>query len=83
MEVLNYTTLRTNLKNVLDTVIDDNEMVIINRGSKNVVMISLDEYNSWQETLYLLSTKANRDRLEKALERDKKGVVLRNGLAKE
>lgn len=83
MDVLNYTTLRTNLKRVLDNVIDDNEMVIVNRGNKNVVIISLDEYNSWQETLHLLSTKTNRDRLEAALERDHNGIVLKHPLIKE
>jgi antitoxin YefM len=83
MEVINFTTLRTNLKSVLDSVIDDNENVIINRGSKNAIMISLDEYNSWQETLHLLSTKANRERLDQALERDKKKKYLKKALIKE
>lgn len=83
MDVLNYTKLRTNLKDVLDTVIEDNEMVIVNRGNKNVVIISLDEYNSWQETLHLLSTKANRDRLEAALKRDQDGEVHKHPLIKE
>lgn len=83
MDVLNYTKLRTNLKDVLDTVIEDNEMVIVNRGNKNVVIISLDEFNSWQETLHLMSTKANRDRLEAALERDHNGVVHKHPLIKE
>lgn len=78
MEAINFTTLRTNLKSVLDSVIDDNENVIINRGSKNAIIISLDEYNSWQETLHLLSTKANRERLDQALERDKKKRYLKN-----
>ncbi len=83
MEVINFTTLRTNLKSVLDSVIDDNENVIINRGSKNAIIISLDEYNSWQETLHLLSNKANRERLEQALERDKKKKYLKKDLIKE
>ena len=54
MNVLNYITFRTNLKEILDNVIEENELVIINRGTKNVVMISLAEYNAWQETIYLL-----------------------------
>jgi antitoxin YefM len=70
MEVLNYTNLRANLKKVLDTVIDDQDTVIINRGDNSVVMISLAEYNSWKETMYLLSTKKNRERLEEAIARD-------------
>ena len=80
MNVLNYTTLRTNLKEVLDNVIEENELVIINRGAKNVVMISLDEYNAWQETIYLLKSKANRDRLERAIDRANKNEFVEKDL---
>jgi antitoxin YefM len=83
MNVLNYTNLRNKLKVVLDTVIDNNETVIINRGNKNAVIISLDEYNSWQETMYLLSTKANRDRLEQAIQRDQNNEYLKKDLIEE
>ncbi len=83
MNVLNYTTLRSKLKDVLDTVIDNNETVVVNRGTKNAVIISLDEYNSWIETMHLLSTKANRDRLEQAIERDKNGQKIKKALIKE
>ena len=74
MTVLNYTEFRNNLKSSLDSVIHDHETVIINRGSKeNAVLISLDEYNSIQETLFLMSNEANRKRLEQSIEEDKKG----------
>jgi antitoxin YefM len=36
------------------------------KGSKAVLM-SLDEFNSWQETLYLLSNPANAEHLRRAL----------------
>jgi antitoxin YefM len=80
MEVVNYTSLRSNLKKVLDSVIDDHETVIINRGSKSIVMIPLEEFNSWQETMYLLKSKNNRQKLEQALERDREGVFVKNEL---
>ncbi len=75
MEVLNYSTLRSNLKAVLDSVVDDHETVIINRGDDNAVIISLEEYNSWQETLHLLSSENNRKRLLEAIKRGKKGLL--------
>lgn len=75
MEVLNYSTLRSNLKAVLDSVVDDHETVIITRGDDNAVIISLEEYNSWQETLHLLSTENNRKRLSEAIKRDKKASL--------
>ena len=42
MKTASYTDLRNNLKGYIDTVIDDADTVIINRGSgKGVVLISL------------------------------------------
>ena len=61
MKVVNYSELRLNLKQWLDAVIDDAQEVIIKRkGQQDVVLISLDEYNSLTETNYLLSGR-NRD----------------------
>jgi len=58
MKVVNYTELRLNLKHWLNSVIDDVEEVIIKReNQKDLVLISLEEYNSLVETNYLLSGK--------------------------
>lgn len=68
MKVINYTDLRLNLKKWMDSVIDDMEEIIIKRkDNKDLVLISLDEYNSLKETNYLLSGK-NREILLKAVE---------------
>lgn len=75
MQVLNYTKLRNNLKKVIDSVVFDKDTVMINRGEETAVLISLDEYNSWKETDYLLKEEANRSRLLKAVERSKKGEI--------
>jgi antitoxin YefM len=64
MEVLNYTDFRKNLKSVLDRAVDNQETVIISRSQdRDVVLLSLHEYNSWVETMHLLSTERNRTRL--------------------
>jgi len=61
MNVINYTELRSNLKHWLDKVVDDvSELIIKRKGSKDLVLVSLDEYNSLKETAYLLKGK-NRD----------------------
>ncbi|MFZ1581581.1 MAG: type II toxin-antitoxin system Phd/YefM family antitoxin [Saprospiraceae bacterium] len=83
MEVINYSILRNNLKEVLDKVSDEQETFIVNRGKSNAVIISLDEFNSWKETLYLLSTEANRKSLDAAIERDKIGEFLVRDLIEE
>ena len=68
MEVLNYTEFRTNLTKSLNKVTDDAEIVVVSRSKgKNVVVMGLEEYNSIQETLHLMSTPANRRRLEEAI----------------
>ncbi len=61
METVNYSDFRSNLKHWFDKVINDASDVIIKRkGGKDLVLMSLDEYNSLKETTYLLSG-ANRD----------------------
>jgi antitoxin YefM len=68
METVNYTNFRSNLKYWFDKVINDVSDVIIKRkGGKDLVLISLDEYNSLKETTYLLSGK-NREILLKSIE---------------
>lgn len=84
MIAANYTEFRTGLKNYLDKVENNNETLIIKRGSgKGTVLISLDEYNSILETMHLLSSKANADRLYESIDQMKKGKVVRNKLIEE
>ena len=84
MVVVNYSDFRKNLKINLDNACDNNELVIVSRAhNKNVVVISLDEYNSWQETKYLLSTTKNHKRLEDAVKRGEKGIFEMHDLMEE
>jgi antitoxin YefM len=70
MKVVNYTEFRNNLAESLNSVNDDGDIVVVARSKgKNVVVMSLEEYNSIQETIYLNSTPANRARLESAIAR--------------
>lgn len=69
MKAVNYSELRENLKANLDSVTDNEELLVVHRPKgKSIVMMTLDEYNSLQETQHLLQSKSNRDRLEKAVE---------------
>ena len=83
MKVINYTELRLNLKHWMNSVIDDVEEVIIKRkNQKDVVLISLEEYNSLVEANYLLSGK-NRDVLLASIEDVKNGNTVPNELIDE
>lgn len=47
MLAVNYSTIRGNLKTYCDKVTDEHETVIVTRkGEKNVVIISLEEWNA-------------------------------------
>ncbi len=64
MEAINITELRKNIKETLNKVVDDNSEIIVHRpNQEDVVLVSLHEYNSLKETLELLSSPKNRDRL--------------------
>jgi antitoxin YefM len=84
MMAANFTEFRTGLKKFLDNVENNNETLIIKRGiGKGAVMMSLDEYNSIMETLHLLSSKANADRLYESIKQMREGKVVRNNLIEE
>lgn len=56
------------LDQLIDRVILDAEPTILcNEQGKQAVLMSLDEFNSWQETLYLLSNPANAEHLRKSI----------------
>ena len=81
MEVLNYTEFRKDLKSSLDKVSNDNDIIIVSRSkNKNVVVLSLQEYNSWKETMYLLSSAKNRRRLEKSIKDFNNGKFVKHAL---
>jgi antitoxin YefM len=84
MIAANFTEFRTKLKNFLDKVEANNETLIIKRGSgKGTVMISLDEYNSIMETVHLLSSKINADRLYESIRQMKEGNTITENLIEE
>jgi len=65
---------RKDIKRYLDSVTDDYETLIINRGKDTgVVIISLEEYNSLNATQHELSSKVNESRLDSAIEKLRQG----------
>ena len=64
-----YSQARNNLRDIINQVCDNfEEFIITTKEKQSAVLISQDEYNSMKETLYLLSSKNNRDRLLDAVE---------------
>lgn len=69
MAIVTYSYARQNLAKLMDEVEDDNAPVIISRQRKRgaAVLVSESEWNSIQETLYLLSSPENARRLRKGI----------------
>ncbi len=62
MLAVNYSTIRENLKAYCDRVTDAGETVIVTRkDEKNVVIISLDEWNTLQKAMHNLEYLAKLD----------------------
>jgi antitoxin YefM len=69
MDVLTYSDTRANLKDVMDRVVENRAPVIITRQkAEAVVMVSLADWNAMEETLHLLSTPTNAERLRAAVQ---------------
>ena len=68
MDVLTYSDARANLKDVMDRVVDDKTHVVVTRRkAESVVMVALKEWNAIEETLHLLSSRANIERLRESI----------------
>ena len=68
MRTISYTAARETLAATMDEVVADHVPVIITRsGSSSVVMLSLNDYESMEETAYLLSNPANAHRLMESI----------------
>lgn len=69
MQVKSYAQARKSLEAVIGQVIKDQEPALIRRrGGGNVVLLPEQTYNSMQETLHLLSTPANVQRLLRSVD---------------
>ena len=69
MQAVMYSQARNNLREIINQVCNDfDEFIITTKDKQSAVLISQEEYNSMKETIYLLSSKNNRDRLLEAVE---------------
>lgn len=67
---------KLNLEQLLAQVIADAEpTIVVTESGDQVVVLPLDEYNSWKETLYLLANPANADHLRRSIAQARTGNV--------
>jgi antitoxin YefM len=82
MKAMTYTAARESLAMTMDRVCSDHDPVVITRNrDQAVVMMSLEDYESLQETAYLLRAPANARRLLESISELAKGKGITKSLA--
>ncbi len=69
MQTINYSTAQDQLSEIMDRVNDDKTVFLITREEgEPVVIMSLNEFNAFEETAYLLRSSRNARRLISSME---------------
>ncbi|WP_322044899.1 type II toxin-antitoxin system prevent-host-death family antitoxin [Paraburkholderia sp. J67] len=84
MNILTFSEARAGLKQAMDDVCRDHEPAVITRQrGEHVVLISLEDFNSMQETLHLLGSPTNAKRLSESITEFNAGKPFKRGLIDE
>ena len=84
VNAVNYSDLRRNLKSYMDKVYEERDALIVTRkNNENVVVMSIEQYNSLMETSYLLSTETNAHHLVESLRQARSGQTHEHDLIDE
>ena len=76
MQAMTVQQAQQDLAGLIENVVADAEPVIICTDSgQQVVCLALAEFNSWKETLHLLSNPANADHLRRSLAEAQSGAI--------
>ncbi|WP_310426300.1 type II toxin-antitoxin system prevent-host-death family antitoxin [Chamaesiphon sp. VAR_48_metabat_135_sub] len=77
MKVVSFSEARNSLKAVLDRVVADADYTIVTRrDADDVVVMSLESFNSLMETVYLLKSPANAAHLDRSISQFKQGKAV-------
>ncbi|MAW89080.1 MAG: prevent-host-death family protein [Phyllobacteriaceae bacterium] len=77
MGIVSQSEFRANLAKYLDQVERDNkELIVTRQGKSPLVVMPLEELESWKETLHLMGSKANAVRLSEAVDRLRTGEAI-------
>ena len=81
MTAITLNEAKENLEKLVKQVLDDDEPAIVcTESGQRVVVLSLNEFNSWKETIYLLSDPANAEHLRKSIQEAGAGRILEQEL---
>ena len=81
MNAVTLNEAKRGLENLIVQVISDAEPTIITTDTgQQVVLLPFDEFNAWQETVYLLSNPANAAHLRQSIAEAQAGKVVKREL---
>jgi antitoxin YefM len=81
MEAKSYSSVRKELAKTMDKVCEDhNPLIITRRNAKSVVMMSLEDYNSIEETAYLLKNPVNAAHLRESIAQAEHGEFVKKNI---
>lgn len=81
MKVVTFSEARSNLKSVLDRVVEDADYTVITRrDTEDAIVMSLELFESLLETVHLLKSPANAAHLERSIAQYKQGEIVEHNL---
>ena len=84
MDTISYSAFRTNLASILDKVNDDHQPLIITRqNGLPAVVMSLEDFQSYEATAYLMASPKNAERLNQAITEIETGNSVQRELLEE
>lgn len=84
MEAISYSNFRSGLAAILDKVNDDHTPIMITRqNGKPAVVMSLEDFNAYDETAYLMASPKNARRINYAIAEIEEGKTLQHELIEE
>ena len=84
MHAMSYSSFRSHLASTLDKVNEDHKPIMITRqNGKPAVIISLEDFQSYEETSYLMASPKNAQRLNEAIEQIESGQAVQHELIEE
>lgn len=76
MNAVTLKNAKLNLEQLVEKVITNAEpAIIVTESGEQIVLLPLDKYNSWKETLYLLANPANAEHLRRSIAEAQAGNV--------
>ncbi|MSP42735.1 MAG: type II toxin-antitoxin system prevent-host-death family antitoxin [Alphaproteobacteria bacterium] len=84
MDTISYSAFRSHLASTLDKVNEDHVPVLITRqNGKPAVVMSLEDFKSYEETAYLMASPKNAERLNQAIAEAQAGNITQHDLIEE